>query len=79
MGESILTKILILDFAEVCKHLPSQEYVPFTKDTLFTTKQQMVDTEHNTRGQSDCMQWFQERWSMNQSFEESIFQRINLS
>ena len=79
MGESILKEILILDFAEEYKHLSSQEYVPFTKDTLFTTKQQMVDTGHNTRGQSDCIQWFQGRWCMNQSFKESIFPRSLLT
>jgi hypothetical protein len=59
--ESILKDITIPDFAEVCKHIPSQEHAQYTKNTLVKTKEQMLDIECNTRGQSDSKLWFQER------------------
>ena len=46
--KSILEQITVHDFAEVCKHLPSPEYTPCTQDTLFTSKEQMVDIECNS-------------------------------
>ena len=58
---SILEQITVPDFAAVCKHLPSPEYTPYTQNTLFTTKEQMVDIECNTRGQSQWKLWFHER------------------
>ena len=61
--ESVLSEITVPDFSEVCKHLPSQDYAPFVQNNLYTTKQQMVELEHNTRGQSDCALWFEERRS----------------
>ncbi len=36
--KSILEQITVPDFAEVCKHLPSPDYSPYTQNTLFTTK-----------------------------------------
>ena len=33
----------------------------YTQNTLFTTKEQMVDIECNTRGQSQSKLWFHER------------------
>ena len=55
----ILIQITVPDFAEVCKHLPSPKYATYTKNTLFTTKEQMV--ECNTRGQSQSKHCFHER------------------
>jgi hypothetical protein len=43
--ESILKDITIPDFAEVCKHIPSQEHAQYTKNTLAKTKEQMLDIE----------------------------------
>ena len=59
--KSILEQITVPDFAEVCKHLPSPEYATYTKNTLFTTKEQMAGIECNTRGQSQSKLWFHER------------------
>ena len=59
--KSILEQITVPDFGEVCKHLPSPEYATHTKNTLFTTKEQMADIECNTRGQSQSKLWFHER------------------
>ena len=61
--ESVLNEITVPDFSEVCKHLPSQDYAPFVQNHLYNTKQQMVDIERNTRGQSDCTLWFEQRRS----------------
>ena len=58
---SILEQITVPDFGEVYKHLPSPEYATYTKNTLFTTKEQMADIECNTRGQSQSKLWFHER------------------
>ena len=49
--------------SEVFKHLPSQDYAPFIQNYLYTTKEQMVELERNTRGQSDCTLWVEERRS----------------
>ena len=61
--ESVLNKITVPDFSEVCKHLPSQDYAPFVQNYLYTTKEQMVKLGRNTRGQSDCTLWVEERRS----------------
>ena len=58
--KSILEQINVPDFAQVCKHLPSPEYTPYTQNTLFTIKEQMVDMECNTRGKSQSKLWFHE-------------------
>jgi hypothetical protein len=59
--KSVLDKIAVPDFSEVCKHLPSQEYAPYVQNNLYSTKEQMADLECNTRGQSDCKLWFEKR------------------
>ena len=61
--ESVQNKISVPDFSEVCKHLPSQDYAPFVQNYLYTTREQMVELERNTRGQSDCTLWVEERRS----------------
>ena len=61
--ESVLNEITVPDFSEVCKYLPSQDYAPFVQNYLYTTNEQMVELECNTRGQSDCTLWFEERRS----------------
>ncbi len=45
--KSILEQIAVPDFAEVCKHLHSPDYSPYTQNTLFTTKELMVNVECN--------------------------------
>jgi uncharacterized Zn finger protein len=57
---SILEQITVPDFATVCKHLPSLEYTSDTQNIIFTPKEQMVDIECNTRGQSQSKLWFHE-------------------
>ena len=59
--ESILesNKLPFLIFAKVCKHLPSPEYTAYTENILFTNKEQMVDIERNTRGQSRSKLWLE--------------------
>ena len=59
--KSILEQITLPDFGEVCKYSPSPKYATYTKNTLFTTKEQMADIECNTRGQSQSKLWFHER------------------
>ena len=63
--ESILesNKLPFLIFAKVCKHLPSPEYAAYTENILFTTKEQVVDIERNTRGQSQSKLWLNGRQS----------------
>ena len=58
--ESVLSEITVPGFSEVCKHLPSLNYAPFVQNYLYTTKQQMVELERNTRGQSDCTKSIQD-------------------
>ena len=59
--KSILEQITVPDFTKVCKRLPSPEYIPYTQNTLLTTKEQMTNIECNTRGQSQSKLWFHER------------------
>ena len=61
--ESVQNKISVPDFSEVYKHLPSQDYAPFVQNYLYTTREQMVELERTTRGQSDCTLWVEERRS----------------
>ena len=59
--KSILEQITVPDFTEVCKHTPSPEYIPYTQNTILTTKEQIINIESNTRGQSQSKLWFHER------------------
>ena len=61
--ESVQNKISVPDFSKVYKHLPSQDYAPFVQNYLYTTREQMVELERTTRGQSDCTLWVEERRS----------------
>ena len=87
--KSVLSEIEI-PFAEVCKHIPCSEYTPvcpFVHDQLCKTKEQILDIECNTQGQSDNSLWFEERqlrmtasnFSLVLKHRESIFSKSILA
>ena len=59
--DSILNGITHPNFAEVCRHIPCPQHVPFVEEKLLKTKDQIINIECNTRGQSDNNLWFEER------------------
>ena len=59
--DSVLRDINTRNLPEISQHLPSEEYKQFVQDRLIKTKEELLDIECNTRGQSTNNLWFQER------------------
>lgn len=59
--ETILQDIKPCNFTDSTKYVPSPAVVPFVKEKLYVTKEELNNIEMNTRGQAESSLWFEER------------------
>ncbi|XP_028398837.1 uncharacterized protein LOC114522365 [Dendronephthya gigantea] len=85
--KSILEQITVPDFTEVCKYLPSQEYMPYTKSTLYTTKEKWLilnaiqEVNPNVNYAPEACQWgnSNEQMAIQKYLEQKNFEDLMMS